>query len=57
MTNYSVVTGVSSIQVKLRGVQRFWGDADHSYSYVKVKNNWNCASAPSYAIMARVGLT
>ena len=57
MTNYSGVTGVSSIQVRLKGFQRFWRITYHSYSYIKFKNNWNCVSAPSYAIMARLGVT
>ena len=57
MTNYSGVTGGSSIRVRLSEVKLFSRDADHSYSYVKFNNNWNCASAPSYAIMTRVGLT
>jgi len=43
--------------VKGEGVQQFWGDPDYSNSYVKIKNNWKCASAPSYAITDRVGVT
>jgi hypothetical protein len=38
-------------------VQRVWCDADRSYSYVKFRNNWNCASFPSYDTLTRVRVT
>jgi len=41
--NCTGVTGGSSVWVCGEGVQRFWRDADHSYSYVKVRNNRSCA--------------